>query len=373
MGEAVKADYALPPHGAPVMHGAIDQIELAGLGLSRHEVIDFSSNINPFGPPASVRRALATFDPASYPDRSSYDLRQVLAERHRCTPEEVLVGNGSNELIHLVARALLQRHDTALVIGPTFGEYAYASQLAGAQVIEWRAREANDFAIDPAAIAHMITRIKPRVVWLCTANNPTGVALEARHLIQILHACEASGSLLVLDRAYATMERGGSDGSLRLIDQCVTPHVIRLYSLTKLYALAGLRLGYLIADAVTVKQITAYQPTWSVNGAAQTAGLAALADQAFVRDTLPQLWHSSDQLRVGLAALGLRVLRSSLPFMLVRTGDGAGTRSALLQHGYLVRDCASFGLPAYVRIAPQRIEQNARLLAAWREVLGHEV
>jgi threonine-phosphate decarboxylase len=113
-------------------HGALDHAELAVHGLRPETLLDFSSNLNPFGPPPGVHAALAAVDPAPYPDRTCLRLRQELAARHGCGLEQVLVGNGSNELIHLLARALLRPGDFALVIGPTFGEYGHAGGCARA-------------------------------------------------------------------------------------------------------------------------------------------------------------------------------------------------------------------------------------------------
>lgn len=346
-----------------IVHGALDHAELAALGLEPQTLLDFSSNVNPFGPPPGVRQTLATLDPAAYPDRSCYGLRQRLAERHGCMPAQVLLGNGSNELIHLLARALLSPGDRALVIGPTFGEYAHASRLAGAAVLEWQADSISGFRVDLAAVLDLIRQQRPRLVWLCAPNNPTGAALAVDELAALVAACGMTGGTLALDRAYAEMQR---DSDPLAVEQMLAdPAVVRLHSLTKLYALAGLRLGYALGSAEVIARIAVYQPAWSVNSAAQAAGCVALDDRTFVTTTLPLLWQSSDKLRDGLAALGLSVLRAALPFMLVRTGDGAATRAALLQHGMVVRDCASFGLSAYVRVAPGRPEQNQRLIAAW--------
>ncbi|MBP1464140.1 aminotransferase class I/II-fold pyridoxal phosphate-dependent enzyme [Candidatus Chloroploca sp. M-50] len=135
-----------------VVHGALDERELAALGVQPDSVLDFSSNLNPFGPPAGVRAALATLDPAPYPDRSCVRLRQALAERHACEPEAILPGNGANELIHLVARALLHPGDSVFVIGPTYGEYAYASRLMGAHVVELQTQPESAFHPDGPAL-----------------------------------------------------------------------------------------------------------------------------------------------------------------------------------------------------------------------------
>jgi threonine-phosphate decarboxylase len=348
----------------PVAHGALDHGELAALGLRPEGLLDFSSNLNPFGPPEGVRVALAALDPAPYPDRSCRELRLALAARYGRAPAEILPGNGANELIHLIGRALLRPGDAALVVGPTYGEYAHGSRLAGAVVEELAAEPARGFAPDVARLRAAIARARPRITWLCAPNNPTGVELGPAALGELAAACGACDGLLVVDRSYAELRREQPEPWRE-----PPPNLIELHSLTKSHALAGLRLGHLIAEWGIVARIGAYQPAWSVSSAAQAAGLAALADAAFLPRTAPQLWEASDQVRDALAALGLVVWRASAPFLLVRSGDGAATRSALLARGCLVRNCASFGLPAWVRVAPRAPAENARLVAAWKEIL----
>ncbi len=352
----------------PVAHGALDHGELAALGLRPEELLDFSSNLNPFGPPEAARAALATLDLAPYPDRGCHRLRAALAARHACPPEAILVGNGANELIHLLARALLRPNDTTLLVGPSYGEYLHASRLAGAYMVEFRACLGAGFRPDLEGLTTVIASARPRLTWLCVPNNPTGVDLPATTINALAEACAAHGGLLVLDRAYAPLRRDAWAAPDPLAGESL-PGQIHLYSLTKSYALAGLRLGYLIAAPELVARIGAHQPAWSVNSAAQAAGLAALSDEDFLVTTLPRLWSASDALCTGLRDLGLDVWRDALPFMLVRTGDGTATRAALLRRGCVVRDCASFGLPEWVRVAPRRPDDNARLLAAWKESL----
>lgn len=346
-----------------VAHGALDHAELAARGISPERLLDFSSNLNPCGPPACVRAALATLDPAPYPDRSCLRLRRLLAARHGCDPGQILAGNGANELIHLVARALLRPGDTSLVVEPTFGEYAHASRLAGARVASWRATEERGFALDVAAIAAAIAAARPRLTWLCAPNNPTGATLGEREIAALAEVCRAAGGLLVVDRAYAAFLRPPP------AEPGAAPGVLRLYSLTKSYAIAGLRLGYLLAETDLVGSVGAYQPAWSVSSAALAAGEAALADPCHLDRTLPHIWAYSERLRAGLRDLGLEVHRDALPFLLARTGDGAATREALLGRGLVVRDCASFGLPAWVRVAPRGLDETTLLLRAWKETL----
>ncbi|NJO84527.1 MAG: histidinol-phosphate aminotransferase family protein [Blastochloris sp.] len=344
-----------------VVHGALDHAELAALGLLPEALLDFSSNINPFGPPPGVRVALAELDPAPYPDRSCLALRTILAARHGCPPQLILAGNGANELIHVLARALLHSGDPTLVIGPTYGEYAHASRLAGAQVVEMQTHYATGFRPDSDALTALIARLRPRLTWLCSPNNPTGVAVGPEDVLALADRCAAHGSYLVVDQSYRDLQRSPAAPS----QGEPAPNLIRLHSLTKSYALAGLRLGYLLASADIVARIGIYQPAWSVSSAAQAAGLAALADEEFLKSTLPQLWAASDTLVGRLREQGRDVWRTTLPFLLVRSGNGAATRAALLRRGCVVRDCASFGLPAWVRVAP-RPRPGAVPEALWR-------
>ncbi|MCS6939133.1 MAG: aminotransferase class I/II-fold pyridoxal phosphate-dependent enzyme, partial [Roseiflexus sp.] len=187
-----------------VAHGALDHAELAALGIAPEQVIDFSSNLNPFGPPSAVRAALAALDPAPYPDRSCLRLRTVLAERHGCAPDQVLAGNGANELIHLIARALGEPGATSLIITPTYGEYEHASRLAQMRIVEVRAPASDDFRLDDQALINAVRRIRPRLTWLCAPNNPTGVSLPPSVIGALAAACDG---FLIVDRAYYTFQR----------------------------------------------------------------------------------------------------------------------------------------------------------------------
>ena len=351
-----------------VAHGAIDHAECAALGIAPEQVTDFSSNLNPFGPPSGVRAALSALDPAPYPDRSCLRLRMRLAHLHGCEPNQILVGNGANELIHLIAHALAGPNATALVIAPTYGEYEHASRLHRMQIVEVRTQPEDGFRCDITMLSAAIRRINPRLTWLCAPNNPTGVGVEPAAICDLARLCADYDGFLIVDRAYHAFQRGLRD--LRdPLDEESPPNLIRLYSLTKSYALAGLRLGYLIAHPAIVAGIGRFQPAWSVNSAAQAAGLAALADTAFLPVTLPRVWAASDDLETELRQLGLMVWRAVLPFLLVQCGNGAAVRVRLLQRGCLVRDCASFGLPEWVRVAPRQPAENARLIKAWKEIV----
>jgi L-threonine-O-3-phosphate decarboxylase len=348
----------------PSVHGGLDQGELARLGLRADDVLDFSVNRNPFGPPSRVRKVWQGLHLERYPDRECLALRPALAKRHGCAPEQVWVGNGTSELIWLLALAYLQPGDPLLVVSPTFGEYTVAGKLMGAQVEVFAARQGDGFRLDVDALAARLDEARPRLTFLCNPNNPTGVYL-GQVAVEALLAANPRG-LLILDEVYVPFVAEAWDSSSLL----ETGRLVVLRSLTKDYALAGLRLGYLLAAAEIVEAVRRVQPPWSVNTVAQAAALAALQEKAYLQHTLAQTAVAKAELTRELTALGLHVWPSATHFFLVEVGDAAATRRGLLERGILVRDCTSFGLPAFVRVATRRPEENRRLVAAWRELLG---
>jgi histidinol-phosphate aminotransferase len=177
-------------------------------------------------------------------------------------------------------------------------------------------------------------------------------------------AREHPATLFVVDEAYLSFApRCHSALELGL------DNILVLRSMTKDYALAGLRLGYASGPESVVSALARVRPPWNANALAQAAGVAALNGEEHLRRSLNRLFRARERLVAGLEAIGLAVLPSEVHFFLVEVGDAAGTRAGLLQQGVLVRDCTSFGLPSYLRVAARRPEENARLLAAWRSLL----
>jgi histidinol-phosphate aminotransferase len=350
---------ALPPS----VHGGFDYAELGCLGLGPDDVLDFSVNSNPFGPPPGVREVWSRLSIDRYPDRACLALRAALAEYNACPRAQVWVGNGTSELIWLLGLAYLRPGDAVVVVGPTYGEYAAAGKLMQARVETFAARQEDGFRPAVGVLADALRGARPRLTFLCNPNNPTGVYLP-RSAVEALVAANPEG-LLVLDEAYAAFVAGRWDAAPLL----ETGRVAVLRSMTKDCALAGLRLGYLLACDGVVEAVRQVQPPWSVNAVAQAAGLAALQSGTYRRDTLAETRQAASELRRALSALGLRVRPSDTHFFLVQVGDASRTRADLLRRGVLVRDCTSFGLPAFVRVAARRPEENRHLVAAWRGLL----
>jgi histidinol-phosphate aminotransferase len=266
--------------------------------------------------------------------------------------------------------AYLQCGDPVVIIGPTFGEYRAAAGLMGAGIAEYRAPATTDFRPDVAAIEALIERQRPLLTFLCNPNNPTGIYL-AREAVETLAAACREG-LLVVDEAYRAFvsEPWPSEP---LVDRGLglnpaEGNVVLLRSMTKDHALAGLRLGYALASPEVVATLKKVQPSWSVNAVAQAAGLAALSDADHLLETLPKIAAAKAYLVEELTRLGLRVIPSLTNFLLVEVGDGQSLRRKLLYHGLMVRDCTSFGLPEYVRIAARRPEECRQLIKTLRQL-----
>ena len=350
----------------PTVHGGLNDEELRTHGLTRGDVLDFSSNVNPLGTSRLVRTAAAKADLSAYPDRQSLVLSEALSSRLDVCVDEVLIGNGSTELIHLLARACLGPGHQCLILGPTFGEYEAAATLAGARVHVVEASAARGFVWSADAATREIQKLRPALTFLCNPNNPTGVYVD-REFVKQLTAAIGGDGLLVLDSSYVPFAEAPWDE--RALRMC--GNVVLLRSMTKDHALAGARLGYLVARPPTVAALRRLQPTWSVSAVAQAVGLAALADDAHVAAARTVVAEARAYLCAQLNALGYPVVDSVANFMLVRVGDAAQLRLALLRRKIAVRDCASFGLPAYIRVAVRRLDECKRLIAALQDVRTH--
>jgi len=344
-------------------HGGLDPAELASRGIDPDEIIDFSISTNPFMPPPDIREILRDLAVTQYPDSAATGLRRRLADRLAVPPENILVGSGTTELIRLVALTYLRVGDSVFVVEPTYGEYEVAARLGGARLRRYRAGEKAGFRPDIKEVTGLIRAGRPRICFICNPNNPTGVYLPQTAIEAILEAMP--DGLLVLDEAYAAFAENEWDSTAFVgRDNCVL-----LRSMTKDYGLPGLRLGYAVAHGKIIAALRRVMPPWSVNSAALAVGAAVLERDEYLRQSLRQVRRAKYALVEGLTGLGLEVLPSAANYFLVKVGDGAAFRSALLAQGIQVRDCASFGLPEYVRLAPRTPVENDNLVAAIAAVL----
>lgn len=346
-----------------VRHGGLLDDELARLGLRHEEVLDVSVNVNPYGPPPGVIAAIRAASIERYPDPTATPARAALARWLDVPREQVVVGNGAVDLIWSLARCLVSPGDPVLVVEPAFSELRSAATCAGACVAEHRLAPEDDFAFDPAAFGAALHALKPRLVYLCTPANPTGKKIPIQLLAQL--ADEHPRTTFIVDLSFSSLSEGHRDDIVQ-----ASRRIVWLRSLTKDFALAGLRVGFAVAPPRVVAMIERSRPPWSVNALAQAAIRAATEAeaQAFVAESRVRLLRDRAALELALRDLGLRTHASETLYILLDLGPArraSALREALLtRHAVLIRDATSFGLPHHVRICARAGEPLARLLRA---------
>lgn len=339
-------------------HGGIDHAELKALGIKPEEVLDFSVSTNPFMPPPGLRESLGSAAIEQYPDSEAAQLKRKISGVLRVPSENILVGNGTTELIRLIATAYFRRGNPVLLIEPTYGEYEVASRIAGARLIRHHAGASDGFLPRIEEVMKLIRKSRPRAVFLCNPNNPTGKYLTRKSVEDVLGAL--GEGLLILDEAYASFVDTKWDSTALITGG----KAVILRSMTKDYGLPGLRLGYALAHEGITEDLRRVCPPWNVNAVAQQAGLAVLEDREYFEQTLIKINEAKNYLTSKLARLGLKVLPSDANYFLMQVDSATEFRRSLLGYGILVRDCTSFGLPEHVRIAPRTMPECERLVNA---------
>jgi len=343
------------------VHGGALDAELRALGASPREVLDFSANINPYGPCPAVVEAVRNAALDRYPDPTGRNARELMAPTLGVSADGIVLGNGAAELLWTLARVFLPPGSTALVVEPTFCEFRMACASAQAHVIEWRANEGDGFALDLEEVRRRAFAHKVRVVYLASPNTPTATAIDAA---RIARWAESSPQLIaVLDQSFLSLSTRFPDAKVGM-----PPNVVCVRSLTKDHALPGLRVGYAIATPTLAAEMEKQRPAWTTSTLAQAAAVAACSQACFVEASRRRLLNDRDRLRFRLRDLGLEPFDSETTFFLVRVKRATELRRRLLaRHRILVRDCTSFGLPEFVRIAARPEPDCDRLITALEE------
>ena len=328
--------------------------------------IKLASNENALGPSPRALEAIATAlgNLHRYPDGSAFYLKRRLAERLGVSAEELVIGNGSNEIIELAVRAFLRPGDEAVMADQAFVVYRLVVQAAGgtSRIVPLR-----DFTHDLDAIGGALTP-RTRLVFLANPNNPTGTIFR-RSAWQTFLARVPEGVIVVADDAYAEFaEDPEYPDTIRERGDGRVP-ILSLRTFPKLYGLAGLRVGYGVAPAAVIDALDRIRQPFNVNSLALVGALAALDDSEHVRRTLAMNRAGMAFLVKSFRALDLAHVPSAANFVLVRVGDGARVYDALLRRGVIVRPMAVYGFPEHVRVTVGTEVENARLVDALHAVL----
>lgn len=345
-------------------HGGIDYVELKAMGGDADSIIDFSVCTNPFMPPPGIKAAIASAPIARYPDSPANDLRLMLAEKLGIDAANIVAGSGTTELIRLIALVYFRRSDRIIILEPTYSEYEIACRLAGAHPIKYHAAENEDFVPNVDEVVDIIRQKQPRGVFICNPNNPTGKYLSRGDIAKLMAAVK--DGLLIIDEAYVSFVAENWNS----LDLIKNGHAIILRSMTKDYGLPGLRLGYAIACREIISNLSIALPPWNVNAVAQSAGLAVLKEEKYLQKSLIKTREARDFLTGELKRLGFKLLNSDAHYFLVKVDNAAACRRALLAKGILVRDCSSFGLPQYIRIAPRPLPECQKLISAFQDLFS---
>lgn len=335
------------------------------LGLPLAGIIKLASNENPFGPSpaamAAMEKALAHLN--LYPDGNAFYLKEKLAAHHGVAPANLILGNGSNEIIEFIGHALMAP-DTEIVVSQyCFAIYPIVARMFGAKLITVPARQ---YGHDLPVMLRAITP-KTRVLFVANPNNPTGTQASRPELVELINHVPPH-VLLVMDEAYIEFLDDSVD-FLPMIRQNLSPNLILMRTFSKIYGLAGLRVGYGVAVPELISALEKIRQPFNINSMAQVAALAALDDDEHVQRTRANNFAGRHYLETELRKLGLSFVPSSANFILVKVGDGQKVFLELQKLGVIVRPMAGYQLPEFIRISIGTPAENARCIDALAKAL----
>jgi len=339
------------------------------LGLD--SIIKLASNENPFGSSPEVQPAiLKELDQlAIYPDGAAMELREAVSSFLDVKGEQLIFGNGSDELCMLTSRAYLQPGTNTVMAVPTFSVYKTTAIVEGAEVIEVPLK---DGVHDLAAMLEKINE-DTRIVWVCNPNNPSGTINTKDEIVSFLKQVPET-TLVVLDEAYCEyVTNDAYPNSLSLLPDFSNVLILRTFS--KIYGLAALRIGYGVADPAIIDKLNRVREPFNTSRIAQAAAIAALKDQEFVKNCREENAKGREQFYKAFDEMGLSYYPSEGNFVLVDTGkNGNDIFNALLRKGVIVRSGVALGFSTGIRVTVGSTEQNETFIKAFREVLeGREV
>ena len=343
--------------------------------LREEKIIDFSANINPLGPPSKVIKALKeNLDKiVRYPDPEAINLRRELSKYLKINSESIIAGNGAVELIHLICRAL--KPQKALIVVPTFSEYESTLKSIGCKIQFFLLQSRENFRLDIEELSKNIKKIgssRPYqgrdLLFLCNPNNPTGQLINKTDLLKIINVAQKRGVFVLIDEVF--MDFVEQEGKETLIYEAARrDNLFIIRSLTKFFALPGIRIGYGIGNEDILKRMKIHKEYWSVNVLAQIAGMASLRDKEYIKKTKKLIAKERKFLYNKLSKInGLKPYPSAANFILCRLAnnkmDSKNLQKKLIRKNILIRNCSSFRSlnNRYIRIAVRTRQGNLRLI-----------
>ena len=343
-------------------HGGINYSRLKAEGINPDDVLDFSVSINPYPLPAGVLSRLYGSSITRYPDSGCTLLRENIRNYNGLeSTGQLLVVNGTSQGIYLIVHALLKKNDPVCIITPTYSEYYDACSLKTENIDFIEMTEAGDFYISTIKILSRLDAVKPRLLWLCSPNNPTGSYLKEKEFETLRQGCLRNGTIMILDEAYICfVPEKHRYNTLR-------EGVIVLRSMTKDFSIPGLRLGYLMGDPALISSIERWQPEWSISAPAQDAGIAVFDEILSFKENWKRISRNCESLRNEMESMGLKTFPSRANFFMVKVPDAGALKKDLWKKLILVRDCASFQLKNIIRIGVGTEEANSLLIQSFKE------
>lgn len=332
---------------------------------TKKQLVDFSANINPLGMPESVKKAAveSLSSCAFYPDPLCRSLRTALGEFHGISPDHVVCGNGAADVIFRLV--LAAKPHKAAVVAPTFSEYENALRCLNVPVEYIRLEEKEDFLPGRSILEKVDGSFD--FLFFCNPNNPTGAVADQAFVLELAEMCRQKGCRLVVDECFASfLEEESQVSAVGYIEQY--PNLFLLKAFTKMYAMAGIRLGYgITSDTELIRRIMSCGQPWSVSTVASFCGIAALLEKAFVADTVAYVAKERSYLKESLKDLGFRVFDSKANYVFFQDTVFGGEQKlarSLEEEGVLIRSCANYPFldGSYYRIAVKTHEENERLI-----------
>ncbi len=342
----------------PVRHGGPYSIS-----EFNSKIIDFSSNVNPLGFPSIIKKSLDYSKIPTYPDHNSASLKKALSKYLGLPISNITIGNGATELIYDLCRILPKSN--AIIVCPTFGEYEAATRMYCKKVEFFTTLNLE------SDLQNLIKKIpKNGLIFVCNPNNPTGQLLPRKSMIKLLDAVKTRSSILFVDESFIELTQNPRESVVDLVNEYQNLFVLR--SMTKSFGLAGLRIGYAVANKKMIAILDKVKIPWNINVLAHQAGIVALSDKKFLDKTRKLILSESKFLLDSISKIeGFSCFDTATNFILIKTKQPAKIlKKKLLQKNILIRDCSNFrGLDShYIRIAIRSRKENQRLVLALEKI-----